>query len=51
MLSDPNIFQPTVRAIVDENGRVVMFTNGMVPLGGNRRGEDVMLTRTCWRST
>lgn len=34
----------TVRAITDESGRVVSLTNGFVPLGGVRRGEDIMLS-------
>lgn len=36
--------RPTTRAIVNEDGQVVMFTNGMVPLSGDRRGEDVVLS-------
>lgn len=41
-LTGPNA--PTVRAILNENGSVVGFTTGLVPLGGDRRGEDVMLS-------
>ncbi|MCA9239909.1 MAG: hypothetical protein KDA37_06910 [Planctomycetales bacterium] len=35
---------PTARAVVNELGQVVMFSNGMVPLSGSRRGEDVVLS-------
>lgn len=40
----PGGVPPTVRAIVDENGQVVHLTNGLVPLSGGRRGEDVVLS-------
>ncbi|MEX2171446.1 MAG: type II secretion system protein [Pirellulales bacterium] len=33
-----------VRALVNAEGQVVYLTAGLVPLGGNRRGEDVMLS-------
>jgi hypothetical protein len=33
-----------VRALVNADGQVVYLTAGLVPLGGNRRGEDVMLS-------
>lgn len=34
----------TARAILDEDGHVVHVTRGLAPLGGRRRGEDVMMT-------
>ena len=34
----------TARAIRDESNRIVAFTTGLAPLGGARRGEDIMLT-------
>lgn len=44
-VNDLNASHPaTVRAIVNSDGQVVYLTAGFVPLGGNRRGEDVMLT-------
>ncbi|TWT72790.1 hypothetical protein Pla123a_40890 [Posidoniimonas polymericola] len=43
-VDDSSALKPTTRAIVNEDGQVVMFTNGMVPLSGDRRGEDVVLS-------
>ena len=44
-VNDSNASRPaTVRAIVNSDGQVVYLTAGFVPLGGARRGEDVMLT-------
>ena len=34
----------TARAVTDEKGNVVHVTRGLAPLGGTRRGEDVILT-------
>lgn len=34
----------TLRAILNEDGQVVHVTRGLAPLGGARRGEDVMMT-------
>ncbi|MEQ8847970.1 prepilin-type N-terminal cleavage/methylation domain-containing protein [Botrimarina sp.] len=34
----------TARAILNEDGHVVHVTRGLAPLGGARRGDDVMLT-------
>ncbi len=34
----------TARAILDESGQVVHVTSGLVPLGGARRGDDIMMT-------
>lgn len=39
-----NNYAATVRAILNEDGRVVHITSGPAPLGGARRGEDIMLT-------
>ncbi len=42
---DDNVdFPAAVRAILNENGQLVHLTTGMAPLGGSRRGEDVMMT-------
>ncbi len=42
----PSAAHATPRAIVNEAGQVVGITNGLVPLGGPRRGEDVVLQNT-----
>lgn len=34
----------TARAILDEDNQVVHVTSGLAPLGGSRRGDDVMMT-------
>lgn len=34
----------TARAVTNEDGSVVYVTRGLAPLGGTRRGEDIMLT-------
>ncbi|WP_146443973.1 PilW family protein [Botrimarina colliarenosi] len=43
-LPDTANYPASVRAVLDENGQVVHLTNGLAPLGGGRRGDDVMLT-------
>lgn len=43
-INDNSDYPATVRAILNEEGSVVHFTTGMAPLGGARRGEDVMMT-------
>lgn len=39
-----NGYGATLRAVLNEDGRVVHVTTGPAPLGGRRRGEDIMLT-------
>ncbi|MEM6329482.1 MAG: hypothetical protein AAF790_04445 [Planctomycetota bacterium] len=39
----PAVAHATPRAIVNEDGQVAAITNGLVPLGGPRRGQDVVL--------
>jgi prepilin-type N-terminal cleavage/methylation domain-containing protein len=34
----------TARAILDDDGKVVRIIHGLVPFGGSRRGQDVMMT-------
>ena len=34
----------TARAMLNDDGEVVRVVHGLVPLSGDRRGEDVMLT-------
>lgn len=34
----------TLRAILNEDGQVVHVTTGLAPLGGSRRGDDIMMT-------
>ena len=43
-VNDATDTPPTARAILDEDGRVVHITTGLVPLGGDRRGDDIMMT-------
>ncbi len=38
-----NLIPFMVRAVVDENGRMVYLTRGIAPLGNSRRGEDVVM--------
>jgi hypothetical protein len=44
VLNDNTDLPATARAILNEIGEVVHLTSGMAPLGGARRGEDVMMT-------
>lgn len=43
-INDDSDYPATVRAILNEEGAVVHLTTGMAPVGGARRGEDVMMT-------
>ncbi|QDT69793.1 hypothetical protein MalM25_27340 [Planctomycetes bacterium MalM25] len=43
-LVSPTNAPATARAILDEDGHVVHVTRGMAPLGGARRGDDIMMT-------
>ena len=43
-LSGEGDLPATARAVLDENGNVVHVTRGLAPLGGSRRGEDVMVS-------
>ena len=43
-LNENTLTPATARAVLDENGKVVRVVRGLVPLGGERRGDDVMLT-------
>lgn len=44
VVDDPSDSPATVRAILNETGQVVHITTGLAPLGGSRRGDDIMMT-------
>ncbi|TWT43225.1 type II secretion system protein [Botrimarina hoheduenensis] len=43
-LTRPTDTPATARAVLNEDGQVVHVTRGLAPLGGERRGDDVMMT-------
>lgn len=44
LVNNPTDTPATARAILDEDGHVVHLTRGLAPLGGVRRGDDIMMT-------
>lgn len=44
VVNDETDTPATARAVLNEDGAIVHVTRGLAPLGGDRRGEDIMMT-------